>query len=129
MAVKLEAIILSEDLIVDQSSKNPSLIGVFNRINAKGFPASHRKICVLADFILSDDAPQVCQIRILNRATNEIVAQGEEITVRPKETGKKIRLLLTMEGVSFSSEGPYDVTLYVDGAVVGTRELTLRKVD
>jgi len=113
------AIHICDEIIRDEISKKLSLIGLFNRIDATTFPASHRSLHVYV--CLTDGHKDYeGELRFVNDRDNStiLVLKGKVPFKDPRQT---VELNFEVSNLKFDEPGNFSVQFYCDGILAGER--------
>ena len=97
-----------------------SLIGLFNRIQAKSFPAVHPFLNVYVS-LTNGHKVYDGQLRFVNEKDNSILltAEGKVVFKNPLSN---VELHFIIRNLKFNEPGNYSVEFYCDGEFVGSRK-------
>lgn len=118
------AMIVCDQIITDRLTGKQSLIGMFAKVHAAGFPVSHPQLSVFV--ALTDGSGEVeLLIRIVdaNDARPAIVEGKGKVTF--KNPRAIANLALSFHGLRFPEPGEYRVQLYSDGELLREARLEL----
>ncbi len=121
------SLIVCDQIINDRMTGKHSLIGMFSRVHARVFPATHPQICIFAS--LTDGHGKVhLTIRIVdaNDARKPIV-EGKG-RVEFKDPRAVAHLALQFHGLTFPEPGAYRVQLYSNAQLLREARLDLIRV-
>lgn len=120
-------LIICERAIVEEGTKNVSLISTFRRLRVQEFPATPRPFCVFAT-LLDGEGDATINLEITDTATGEdIYMQSRSISFPNRLT--EVHVLFHVNNCEFSSPGVYQVALYVDGDWVAHRLLSVTSAE
>ena len=121
------AMIVCDQIITDRLTGKQSLIGMFAKVHAPGFPVSHPQLSVFVT--LTDGYGEVeLLIRIVD--TNEArpaIVEGKG-KVNFKNPRAIANLALSFHGLRFPEPGEYRVQLYSNGELLREARLELIRV-
>jgi hypothetical protein len=112
---------ICEKAIVEEGTKNVSLISTFSRLRVTEFPAQHRPFCVFAT-LLDGEGEATVSVDIAHSETGEIVYAVERPIAFPSRL-TPVQVLFRVNQCEFPSPGIYQVALHVDGDWVAHRLL------
>ncbi len=118
------ALIVCDQIITDRMTGKQSLIGMFSKIHARAFPASHPQLCVFVALTEGYDETEF-EIRIvdINDARPPIVAGRGK--VKFKDPRSIANLALQFHGLTFPEPGPYRVQIISNGELLREARLNL----
>ncbi len=118
------SMIVCDQIITDRMTGKQSLIGMFCRIHARGFPASHPQLCVYVT-LTEGYGDTGLRIRIVD-ANDERppIAEGKG-RVRFRDPRAIANLALQFQGLTFPKPGEYRVQLYSAGELLREARLEL----
>ncbi|MBI1280554.1 MAG: hypothetical protein GC179_20695 [Anaerolineaceae bacterium] len=113
---------LAADFANHETSGKLNVLGVFNRIYAKEFPAKHRRLYLVARITASIrefDTDYDLQIVLVDTDGNEVAAQQGQIRIPRPESGKTAQadLIIEVADLPFSKQGDYEFTLIINREV------------
>jgi hypothetical protein len=119
----LHAILDCDQVIRDEATKKSSLIGIFDRILATGFPALHARLTVYVSVI---DAEGSYRLRL------ELVRVRDEMTVGRGDAEASVQdrfipaeWIFELYGVKFEESGTYEFRLWVNDRFFGSKSLSV----
>lgn len=118
------AMLVCDQIITDRLTGKQSLIGMFSRIHAMGFPATHPQLCVFV--ALTDGHGKTdLSIRVVdsNDARAPIVEGKGSVSFKDPRT--IANLFLQFHGLVFPQPGEYRVQLYSDNQLLREARLEL----
>ena len=118
------SLIVCDQIITDRMTGKQSLIGMFSRIHARGFPASHPQICIYVTLTEGYGETEF-ELRIVD-ANDERppIVEGKGI-VRFQNPRAIANLALQFHGLTFPASGEYRVQLYSAGELLREARLEL----
>ncbi len=121
---KCLAMLLCDYVILDAETRNKSLIGIFNRINASKFPVRHDRMHV---FIALTDGhgKYAASLQIRNSRGEEILSLGGEVDM--KDPLGVAELNFAIRGMVIPEPGRYFVEFYCDGEMLIDRPFDAAK--
>jgi|CXWL01.1.fsa_nt_gi hypothetical protein len=118
------AMLVCDQIITDRLTGKQSLIGMFSRIHAMGFPATHPQLCV---FVALTDGHGKTDLSIRVVDTNDArpaIVEGKG-SVSFKDPRTIANLFLQFHGLVFPKPGEYRVQLYSDNQLLREARLEL----
>ena len=118
------AMLVCDQIITDRLTGKQSLIGMFSKVHARGFPASHPQLCVFVALTEGYGRTELT-IRIVdsNDARPPIVeGKGRVEFQNPRAIAN---LALQFHGLVFPEPGEYRVQLYCRGELLREARLHL----
>jgi len=118
------AMLVCDQIITDRLTGKQSLIGMFSRVHARGFPASHPQLCV---FVALTEGYGQTEMRIRIVDANDArppIVEGTG-TVDFKTPRAIANLALQFNGLTFPAAGEYRVQLYCRGELLREARLEL----
>lgn len=118
------AMLVCDQIITDRLTGKQSLIGMFSRIHAMGFPATHPQLCV---FVALTDGHGKTDLTIRVVDTNDArppIVEGKG-SVSFKDPRTIANLFLQFHGLVFPQPGEYRVQLYSDNQLLREARLEL----
>ena len=120
---KLHAMLVCDQVIKDEKTKNSSLIGVFNSILAAGFPASHARLTVYVSVI---DAQGSYHLRLeLVRMSDDMAIGRGEADVSVGDRFLPAEWMFELRGLTFEQPGEYEFRLWVNDRFLGSKSLSV----
>ena len=115
------ALILCEQVLVDQLSRNPSPINIFTGLAVQGFPSERQRFSVFAALTDSQGDGRL-ELRAIRLDTGEqFYAQHYPIHFPDRPT--VINVNIRVRAVRFPVAGVYEFLLLVDGSLIAQRRL------
>jgi len=105
------AMLVCDQIITDRLTGKQSLIGMFSKVHARGFPAAHPQLCV---FVALTEGYGQTELRIRIVDSNDdrpAIVEGKG-TVDFKNPRAIANLALQFNGLMFPAPGEYRVQLY-----------------
>ena len=121
------ALLVCDQIITDRLTGKQSLIGMFSKVHAAGFPATHPQLCV---FVVLTEGHGRTEVRIRIVDSNEsrpAIVEGKG-TVEFKDPRAVANLALQFHGLTFPSSGEYRVQLWSNGELLREARLELVQV-
>ncbi len=121
------AMLVCDQIITDRLTGKQSLIGMFSRIHAIGFPATHAQLCV---FVALTDGHGKTDLTIRIVDSNDArppIVEGKG-GVHFKDPRSIANLFLQFHGLTFPVPGEYRVQLFSNGNLLREARLELVKL-
>jgi hypothetical protein len=118
------SMIVCDQIITDRMTGKQSLIGMFSRVHARGFPASHPQLCV---YVALTEGYGETEFTIRLVDTNDErppIVEGKG-KVRFKDPRAIANLALQFHGLTFPASGEYRVQLWCAGELLREARLAL----
>jgi hypothetical protein len=112
-------LILCEQVIVEENTRNVTLVNCFTRVRVRDFPAEWQRLAVLA--VLTDGLGEATVSLTVSRQDTLEEVFTQENQVRFADPLQEVRILFRLNRVSFPVPGPYQVTLLLDNELVAHR--------
>lgn len=111
------ALLLCDSVIVDEQSKKKTLVGVFDRVLAKQFPARHRPVTI---YVRLTDAEGRYNFRIdyIQARTDKVLAQGKITGVDIPNRSRVHEIILRPLPVPIPEPGEYEFRLWANDRYV-----------
>lgn len=116
-----------EKVIVEEGTKNVSLISTFRRLRVREFPAHARPFCVFAA-MLDGEGDATIDLEITDSEISEVVYAVERPVSFPNRL-TEVQVLFHVNDCEFPSPGVYQVALFVDRDWVAHRLLSVSAVE
>lgn len=118
------SLIVCDQIITDRMTGKQSLIGMFSRIHARAFPASHPQLCVYVSLTEGyGETEFVIRIVDANDERPPIVeGKGKVRFANPRAIAN---LALQFHGLTFPASDEYRVQLYSNGELLREARLEL----
>lgn len=113
--IKLNFVIICENAVIDEKTKNLSLFGIFDSIGTRGFPAIYSKFNIVTHYI-GDRSTYEQTIVIKHRESQEEIARLSthfNIAI----SGGRARIIGNFLNINFQRGGEYEVEILIDGHV------------
>ena len=121
------SMIVCDLIITDRMTGKQSLIGMFSRIHARGFPASHPQLCVYVALTEGYGETQFT-IRIVDANDERPPIVEGKGKVRFQNPRAIANLALQFHGLTFPKPGEYRVQLYSNGELLREARLEMVQV-
>lgn len=122
----LLAILICDSVIVDERSKKKTLVGIFDNINSREFPAVHTSLAVFARLIDAEgeysfriDYVQVKEDKLLVRAEIPGVTIPDRLKIHD--------LVIEPPGIQLPEPGEYEFRLFANDRYLGRTKFTATK--
>ena len=116
----LQSVLLCDNVIKDERSKKLSFIGIFDEINARGFPIGHNLLYIVSRWInLSDGLEHKQRFNIINAEDNKEIYDSKKIE-KPfsyTDEGSTHTIVAPIYGLSFKQPGSYHINFYLDDII------------
>jgi hypothetical protein len=112
---------LCESVIIEEGTKNVSLINCFTGLKVAGFPSTPRPFCVLAA-LMDGKGDGTIDVMLTRLDSDDVVYELRRRAHFPDRL-TEVRVLFRINECSFPAPGWYDVTLLVDGEWVAQRRV------
>lgn len=121
------ALILCDNVYFESGGKK-ALVGLFNQILARKFPALHPRLCVFVSMTEVLPGTQ-CSLDIVHGETDQAVFQMDAPLSKEAAPTAIWDMLFTIENIPFPEPGPYFVRFFGNGRIMLQRpvELVLAK--
>ncbi len=110
-----------------------NLLGVFDQISVRRFPARHGRLALVLRFLggAGDAGAHKLSIRLTSPVGDELVSLNGELNVRPGrgslQTGIRVPHVINLDGIVFKESGVHTFDITVDGRPNATLPLTIVK--
>ena len=118
------AMIVCDQIITDRLTGKQSLIGMFSKIHARGFPASHPQLSVFVA-LTDGHGKSDLTIRIVDSNDSRPPLVEGRGSVKFKDPRAIANLALQFHGLSFPAPGQYRVQLYSGNELLREARLEL----
>ena len=118
------AMLVCDQIITDRMTGKQSLIGMFSKVHAASFPATHPQLCV---FVALTDGHGLTELAIRIVDSNEArpsIVEGKG-TVEFKSPRAIANLALQFHGLTFPAAGEYRVQLWSGSELLREARLEL----
>lgn len=118
--MEIDLALLADAATIDASGKL-NILGIFDRITAKSFPAQHSRITLVLRFAagLQEAGSHEMEIRLKDPAGGEVVRLNGSMQLGPGTSdsgaGVKVPHILNLDGMVFPEPGMYIFDVLVDG--------------
>jgi len=109
--IKLNFVILCDNAFVAQGTNTLNIIGIFDKIGVRKFPAIHPRLVVVTN--ASGDQGEYRQMIVIkNKETNEKIAElpGK---LKINESGQKTQFIGNFLNIRFPVAGEYVIEVYI----------------
>ena len=120
------AILLCDQIIVDEQSKKKTLVGIFDVIYAKGFPAQHPSLSVYAR--LTDAEGQYSfRMDYVQVKNDQLIGKGEVPSITITDRLKVQELVMQFPPIAIPEPGEYEFRLWANDRYIGRVKFTAIK--
>jgi len=121
------AILLCDQIIVDEISKKKTLVGIFDLIYAKQFPAEHRPLSV---YVRLTDAEGQYAFRMdyVQVKTDKLLTHAEIPGVSITDRLKAHELIMQFPPIKIPEPGEYEFRLWANDCYIGRMKFTALKL-
>jgi hypothetical protein len=127
--MKIDLALLCDAATVDPSGKL-NVLGVFDRIHAREFPARHGRLCLVLrlETRAADAGDRTAEIRLETPSGEDLVRLDGKIHVGPATTDQPSRIpqVLNLDGIVFPEAGTYHFEVAIDGEALARVPLILQ---
>ena len=112
------AILLCDQIIVDERSKKKTLVGIFDSIYARQFPVRHRSLSV---YVRVTDAEGQYEFRMdyVQVKTDKLLGTGKILAVPITDRLKAHELIMEFPPIEIPEAGDYEFRLWANGRYIG----------
>ena len=121
------ALIVCDQIITDRLTGKQSLIGMFSKIHARGFPASHPQLCVYCTLTEGYGETDLA-IRLVDANDERPPIVEGRGKVKFKDPRAIANLALQFYGLTFPQPGAYRVQLWSQGELLREARLDLAQL-
>jgi hypothetical protein len=116
------AFLICDQVITDETSKKKTLVGVFDHIMVKQFPARHGPVSLYARLFDSEGTHE-CKVEYLRMDTQEILgnATGQ---IQVNSRNKSFEFALNLPAIEIPEPGEYEFQLFLDNRLIHRARLT-----
>jgi hypothetical protein len=115
------ALLLCEQVIVDQQSRNPSPINIFTGLAVEGFPSDAQRFSVFAALTDSKGDGHL-ELRAIRLDTGEQF-YAQQYPIHFPDRAIVVNVNIRVRAIRFAVPGVYEFLLLVDGNLVAQRKL------
>ncbi len=119
MEPKLISLLVCDQVITDKNNKH-TLVGVFDRINAKTFPVRHSKMFVFLAWLNKKSGKKyVLDIEIVDPEGNPLQEKINKFSIEFPEDKTRVYGIFDFNNVFFNKKGTFVVTVFLNRKKVG----------
>jgi hypothetical protein len=118
-------LILCEKLIVEERTRNTTLVSTFTKLVADAFPSSPERFTVAA--VLTGGQGDGTLDLVFTRLETEEETYSMERQLRFPGRLSEVQVVFHIGNCSFPAPGHYDATLFVDGDPVARRRFSVQQ--
>jgi hypothetical protein len=112
---------LCEKVIVEEGTRNVSLVSTFEKLTVDGFPSPPQRFALYA--LLTNGLGDGTIDVVVTRLETDQTTYSHRLAVRFPSPLQDLRLLLRIRECSFPAPGTYQFTLLIDGEWLAQRRL------
>ena len=116
----LLALLFCDSIIVDETSKKKTLVGVFTHINTPGFPCVHASMSVYIS-LRNAEGDHELTMKLIHMETDALIGEVQ-IKVNFIDKTKPSDLGLNLPPTNLPESGRYEFQLWDNGDLLGTQE-------
>ena len=120
---KLNFLHICETAFLTKDSNNLNIIGIFDSVNTQGFPAVHPRFVIVANITPEESGKHVVNVSIASGLKKIF-----EVNLPYDRPEKRIQIIQNFVNFSFPEEGVYNVQVSIDGQILGSSDLTIKKI-
>lgn len=117
------AFVICEQVIIDQETKNKTLVGTFNSIFAQSFPCAHPRMDLFVA-LTNGQGQATVRITCKNEETGALILDGSLAGEFPNPLDV-VEFVLKIRGMPFPNSGSYLFEVMVNGFPITERRLSL----
>jgi len=119
----LKALLLCEEIIVDERSKKKTLVGIFDNINVEKFPYVHLRLMI---YVRVMDAQGEYRFRIdyVQVKTDQLLGRSEIPPITIQDRLRTQELIITPPPIPIPAPGEYEFRLWANDRYVGRVSFT-----
>ncbi len=116
------AFLVCDQVITDEATKKKTLVGVFDHIMVKQFPARHGPVALYARMFDSEGVHD-CKVDYIKVDSQETLgnATGQ---IQVKSRNRSFEFSLNLPGIELPAPGEYEFRLYIDSRMMQRARLT-----
>ena len=114
-------LLLCEKVIVEEGTKNVTLVNTFTKLRVDGFPSLPQHFAVYA--ALTAGLGQATMVLAVTHLDTDQEVYSYQNTVSFPDRLAEVRVLIRVNGCSFPAPGKYQLMLLIDGKWVAHRHL------
>lgn len=124
MTIKPNFIITCEQAFLTAGTNNLNLIGIFTNIHASQFPLTYRHFALVANFEIGERGSHELETIMKDPEGKETLRSKLSVNV----TTSPFQVIANLENVPFSKPGNYELSVLLDGNIVGSQTLSVNPV-
>lgn len=130
--MKMQALLIADYASVDTASGKLYVIGAFDRITAREFPAVHPRMAIIlklvgADFEAEDHHNTTVTLRDQDAGVLFQVAGPIPVNQGASGYRSQFQMVLELNAIVFPAPGIYEVVVEIDGQLIGSAPIELVK--
>ena len=124
---------LTADAATIDGSGRLNLLGVFDQISARRFPARHGRLALVLRFVGSaaDAGKHNLTIKLTSPGGDQLVSLSGEMNIKPGrgsiQTGIRVPHVINMDGIVFKEVGIHTFDISLDGRHCATLPLSISR--
>lgn len=127
--MEIDLALLADAATIDNSGKL-NILGIFDRIDAQGFPAQHGRIALILRFsgTIQDAGAHHLRIRLTHPTGEEMASVEGDLHLGPGAFAEPLHAhhIINMDGLVFPVGGVYSFDVFLDGQAVVSVPITVR---
>ena len=116
------AFLICDQVITDEATKKKTLVGVFDHVMVKQFPARHGPVALYAR-LFDSEGTHDCSVEYVRTDTQEVLGNAKgQISVRSRN--KTFEFSINLPAVDIPEPGEYEFRLYLGNRLMHRARLT-----
>jgi len=117
------AMLVCDQVIIDQQTKKKSLIGIFDNVNAFAFPTAVN--CAVYAKLADAEGDYRFKVRLVNLKDEQLLGEME-VSAKVQSQVDPADMVIQLMGAVFPTPGKYEVQLYANDVYLG--RVTMRAI-
>ena len=122
---ELLAAVICDMVIVDALTRKTTVVGIFDVINAPGYPAQHHSLSIFCQLTNGRGRVNVC-IRVLDLENEEQVIAEPTMEAEFLDVRQIVSVVFRVGGLTFPHPGEYRVQVFAGTQFLGERRILCR---
>ncbi|MHC4955975.1 MAG: DUF6941 family protein [Planctomycetota bacterium] len=121
----VKAVLVCDQIIHEFRTNKKSVIGIFEEIHLRKFPAQYPRIAVYVN-LTDAHGEYVLEMRLLNEKREEF-GRGQTPSVKIEDPLATCEFALQIQNLVFPKPGKYEFQIFANGDFIATKTFRVRK--
>ena len=120
------ALVVCERVIIEEQTKNKTLVSIFNNISVRGFPCRHDRLCVYVALTNGQGDSNISLVlKLIEDGSKVFSADG---AVQFQDAQQTVEVIFAIRDFTFYKPGAYAFEVYADNEYVFESRFTVNLI-